>query len=151
RLVYGHLTGYGVRGEDKDRPAYDVGAYWARAGIARSLAPEGAEPPQQRGGMGDHTAAIAIAGAVCAALLARQRTGTGQLVSTSLLRTGTYILGWDLNTHLRFGKVAPPYTRTSLPNPLISCYRAADEAWFWLLGLQGDRLWPDLLRAITRP
>src|SRR5579862_3499206 len=29
RLVYGHLTGYGLRGADKDRPAYDVGAYWS--------------------------------------------------------------------------------------------------------------------------
>jgi len=151
RLVYGHLTGYGLEGEDKDRPAYDVGAYWARAGIAHSLVPHGADPPQQRGGMGDHTAALTIAGAVCAALTARQRTGAGQLVTTSLLRTGMYVLGWDLNTRLRFGHVAPPYTRSTAPNPLISCYRAADDGWFWLLGLQGDRHWPDLVRAIERP
>ncbi len=151
RLVYGHLSGYGLRGDEKDRPAYDVGAYWSRAGIAWSLVPDGAEPPQQRGGMGDHTAALAAAGAVCAALLARQRTGEGQLVTTSLLRTGMYVLGWDLNIRLRFGHVAAPYARTSAPNPLISCYRAADGGWFWLLGLQGDRHWPDLVRAISRP
>ena len=151
QLVYGHLSGYGLLGDDKDRPAYDVGAYWSRAGIARSLVPEGSEPPQQRGGMGDHTAALTAAGAVCAALLARQRTGEGQLVSTSLLRTGMYVLGWDLNIRLRFGYVAPPYARPNAPNPLISCYRAADGGWFWLLGLQGDRHWPDLVRAINRP
>jgi len=151
KLVYCHLTGYGLRGEDKDRPAYDVGAYWARAGIAWSLAPDGSEPPQQRGGMGDHTAALSAVSAVCAALVARQRTGDGQLVSTSLLRTGTYVLGWDLNILLRLGRVAPPYTRTSLPNPLVSCYQAADGKWFWLLGLQGDRHWPDVVRAIGRP
>jgi crotonobetainyl-CoA:carnitine CoA-transferase CaiB-like acyl-CoA transferase len=150
RLVYCHLTGYGLAGEDKDRPAYDVGAFWSRAGIAWSLVPEGGEPPQQRGGMGDHTTALSAVGAVCAALLARQRTGEGQLVATSLLRTGMYVLGWDLNIRLRFGHVAPPYTRSGVPNPVVSCYRAADGKWFWLLGLQGDRHWPDLVRAINR-
>jgi crotonobetainyl-CoA:carnitine CoA-transferase CaiB-like acyl-CoA transferase len=151
RLVYSHLNGYGLVGDDKDRPAYDVGAFWSRAGIAWSLAPNGAEPPQQRGGMGDHTAALAAVGAVCAALVARQRTGEGQLVSTSLLRTGMYVLGWDLNIRLRLGRVAPPYTRCTVPNPVVSSYCAGDGKWFWLLGLQGDRHWPDLVRAINRP
>ena len=38
----------------------------------------------------------------------------------------------------------------AVPNPLVSCYRAADGRWFWLLGLQGDRHWPDLVRAVDR-
>ena len=148
RLVYCNLTGYGTSGPDRDRPAYDVGAWWARAGVAMSLVPKGAEPPQQRGGMGDHTTAIAAVSAVCAALVARQRTGVGQFVSTSLLRTGVYILGWDVNTRLRFGRVESPYDRHHIPNPLVNCYRAADDKWFWLLGLQADRHWPDLVRAL---
>ena len=151
RLVYCHVNGYGLAGDDCDRPAYDIGAFWSRAGIAASLVPVGCEPPQQRGGMGDHTTALSAAGAVCAALVARQRTGLGQMVSTSLLRTGMYVLGWDLNIRLRYGHVAPPYTRFDVPNPLINCYKAGDGKWFWLLGLQGDRHWPDLVRAINRP
>lgn len=151
RLVYCHLTGYGTGGPDRDRPAYDVGAWWARAGVAMSLVPKGGEPPQQRGGMGDHTTAVAAAGAVCAALVARQRTGVGQFVSTSLLRTGVYVLGWDVNTRLRLGRVESPYDRRHIPNPLVNCYRAADGKWFWLLGLQADRHWPDLLRALDDP
>lgn len=150
RLVYCNLTGYGTDGPDRDRPAYDVGAWWARAGVAMSLAPKGSEPPQQRGGMGDHTTAIAAVSAVCAALVARQRTGVGQFVSTSLLRTGVYILGWDVNTRLRLGRVESPYDRRHIPNPLVNCYRAADGKWFWLLGLQADRHWPDLVRALDR-
>jgi len=148
RLVYCHLTGYGTDGPDRDRPAYDVGAWWARSGVAMSLAPKGSEPPQQRGGMGDHTTAIAAVSAVCAALVARQRSGVGQFVSTSLLRTGVYVLGWDVNTRLRLGRLESPYDRHHIPNPLVNCYRAADGRWFWLLGLQADRHWPDLLRAV---
>ncbi|MFQ5665946.1 MAG: CoA transferase, partial [Candidatus Binatia bacterium] len=68
-LVYCHVSGYGVSGDDSDRPAYDVAAFWSRAGIAASLVPAGAEPPQQRGGMGDHSTALAAVGAVCAALV----------------------------------------------------------------------------------
>ena len=151
RLVYCHLTGYGTTGPDRDRPAYDVGAWWARAGVAMSLAPKGSEPPQQRGGMGDHTTAIAAVAAICAALVARQRNGAGQMVSTSLLRTGVYILGWDVNTRLRLGRVESPYDRRHIPNPLINCYRSSDGKWFWLLGLQADRHWPDLVRALERP
>jgi crotonobetainyl-CoA:carnitine CoA-transferase CaiB-like acyl-CoA transferase len=151
RLVYGLVTGYGERGPDAERPSYDIGAFWARAGIAAALTPPGGEPPFQRGAMGDHTAGMTLAGGVSAALLVRERTGRGQLVSTSLLRVGLYVLGWDTNAALRLGIEAAPMTRASTPNPVISAYRAGDGRWFWLLGLQGQRHWPDLVRAIERP
>src|SRR5207247_2808282 len=151
RLVYARVTGYGESGPDRDRPAYDIGAFWSRAGIAAALTPPGTDPPFQRGAMGDHVAGITGAGAVAAALLARERTGRGQVVATSLYRIGMFVLGWDLSTTLRLGIPATPMTRTALPNPVISCYRAGDGRWFWLLGLQGDRHWPDLVRAVARP
>ena len=151
RLVYGRITGYGEQGPDADRPAYDVGAFWARAGIAAALTPPGTDPPMQRGAMGDHTAGLSLAGGIAAALLARERTGCGQLVTTSLLRIGAYVLGWDLNATLRMGIRATPFTRTTMPNPVISPYRAGDGRWFWLLGLQGQRHWPDLVCAVERP
>ncbi len=151
RLVYAGITGYGTAGPDRDRPAYDIGAFWSRAGIAAALTPPGGDPPFQRGAMGDHIAGITGAGAVAAALLASERTGRGQAVATSLYRIGMFVLGWDLNTTLRLGVPATPMTRTRTPNPVISCYRAGDGRWFWLLGLQGDRHWPDLVRAVGRP
>jgi crotonobetainyl-CoA:carnitine CoA-transferase CaiB-like acyl-CoA transferase len=151
RLVYGLVTGYGESGPDAERPAYDVGAYWARAGIAAALTVPGGDPPMQRGAMGDHTAGISLAGGISAALFARERTGVGQLVTTSLLRVGLFVLGWDTNAALRLGIEATPMVRTSQPNPVISPYRAGDGRWFWLLGLQGQRHWPDLVRAVERP
>ena len=100
RLVYGLITGYGETGPDADRAAYDVAAFWARAGLAHLLTRPGDTPPFQRGGMGDHTAGMTLVAAVCAALVARARTGTGQLVSTSLYRQGAYTVSFDLNTFL---------------------------------------------------
>ena len=68
RLVYCQLTAYGRYGEDADRPSFDVGAFWARSGIASLLSSEDGDPPFQRGGMGDHSTAMSAAGAVAAAL-----------------------------------------------------------------------------------
>src|SRR5262249_60700641 len=62
RLVYAHVSGYGLNGEEADRAAYDVGAFWSRAGVAAALTPDGAPLPYQRGGMGDHMAGMAAAG-----------------------------------------------------------------------------------------
>ena len=151
RLVYASVTGYGLTGPDRDRAAFDIGAFWSRTGIAAALTPAGTDPPYQRGAMGDHTAGITAVAGISAALLARNHTGRGQLISTSLLRLGIFTLGWDTNIKLRMGASATPMTRTKTPNPLISCYHGSDGRWFWLLGLQGDRLWPDLIRAIGRP
>ena len=151
RLVYAHVTGYGLEGEARDRAAYDVGAFWSRAGVAAALTPEGADLPYQRGGMGDHMAGLAAAGAVSAALFARERTGTGQLVSVSLLRIGLYMLGWDVNVAVRTGAPTTPMSVAAPPNPLINAYQAADGERFWMLGLQADRHWPDVLRAVDRP
>jgi crotonobetainyl-CoA:carnitine CoA-transferase CaiB-like acyl-CoA transferase len=150
RLVYASVSGYGVEGDERDRAAYDVGAFWSRAGIAAALAPDGADLPYQRGGMGDHMAGMAAGGAVAAALLARERTGEGQLVSTSLLRIGMYMMGWDISMSLRLGIPVIPMTVRAPPNPLINAYTAGDGRRFWMLGLQADRHWPDVLRAVDR-
>ena len=149
-LVYCQLTGYSPDGPDRDRAAYDVGAFWARAGVASSLTPEGAQLPHQRVGMGDHVAGCSAAGAICAALLARSRTGEGQRVAVSLIRAGVYTVGSDVSMALRLKFMVQPYDRYHAINPLIDCYQAGDGRWFWLLLLQGDRHWPDLCRAIER-
>src|SRR3990170_4753451 len=148
--VYCQVTGYAPDGADRDRAAYDIGAFWSRAGVAASLTPRGGALPQQRGGMGDHMAGLGAAGAVCAALLARQRTGRGQKVAVSLIRTGIYMMGWDASLALRFGATIEPYDRFHALNPIINCFQAADGRWFWLLLLQADRHWPDLCRAVGR-
>lgn len=151
RLIYCQVSGYGPGTEEANRAAYDVGAFWSRAGVGASLVPPGHDIPQQRGGMGDHMTGANAAGAISAALYSREKTGLGQRVSLSLLRVGIYMMGWDTNMRLRMGMLADPYDRHHAINPIINSFRDRDGRWFWLLLLQADRHWPDLLRALDAP
>ena len=151
RLVYGLITGYGETGRDANRPAYDVAAFWARSGVADLLTKPGDTPPFQRGGMGDHLTGMTLAAVVNAALVARARTGEGQLVSTSLYRQGAYTVSFDLNTFLLSGRPIAIGQRESMGNPCMNNYVAADGRRFWLVGLEADRHWPPLCRSVGRP
>ena len=150
RLVYASLTGYGLEGPERNRAGYDVGAFWARSGLAHSMVPPGEHPTPLRSGMGDHVTGIALLSGILAKLLERGRTGQGGLVATSLLRTGMYTIGWDIGIQLRFGKRERTRDRDHNRAPLVNCYRSADGRGFWLLLLESDRHWPVLLRAIGR-
>jgi crotonobetainyl-CoA:carnitine CoA-transferase CaiB-like acyl-CoA transferase len=150
-VVYGSLTGYGLDGPDRDRAGYDVGAFWARSGVAHTLVPPGELPPDLLSGFGDHFTGLSLVTGVLAKLLERQHTGRGGLVATSLLRTGMYGVSWDLGIQLRFRKRTPTVSREANPAPLVNSYQAADGSGFWLICLESDRHWPNVIAAIDRP
>jgi len=150
RMVYADITGYGLEGEERDRAGYDVGAFWARSGVADLFRVPGEPPLALRGGFGDHVTAIATAAGVLGALFERERSGRGRLVETSLLRTGMYCIGWDLGIQLVYDKLRATLPRTETDNPMVNSYQAGDGAWFWLIGLEGDRHFPVLCKAIER-
>lgn len=150
RLVYASVTGYGLEGEERDRAGYDVGAFWARSGMADLFRLAGDPPLALRGGVGDHVTGIATVAGILGALLERGRTGRGRLVETSLLRTGMYCIGWDLGIQLVYDKLRGTLPRDQNDNPMVNCYRAGDDKWFWLIGLEGDRHFPMLCEAIER-
>jgi crotonobetainyl-CoA:carnitine CoA-transferase CaiB-like acyl-CoA transferase len=151
RLVYTSVTGYGLAGPDRDRPAYDGGAFWSRAGVLMAMTPPGSELPAAPGGAGDHVTAMTAVAGVAAALFAREATGFGQHVTTSLLRSGMFMMSFDVNSALRRGVAVVPAVRTEARNPLYNTYRTGDGRWFHLLGLQPDRHWEPLLGAVDAP
>jgi crotonobetainyl-CoA:carnitine CoA-transferase CaiB-like acyl-CoA transferase len=151
RLIYALVTGYGLTGPDAAAGTYDLGAYWARGGIADILSVPGHEPPMQRSGMGDHVTGLAVAGMIGAALYNREKTGAGQLVSTSLLRIAAYQISSDFNMKLMLDTDLGYSERAKQDNPLWNNYEASDGKRFWLIGVESDRHWPALARVIGRP
>jgi len=150
RLVYAGLSGYGTRGPEKDRAAFDYAAFWARTGAMASLGEPEGPPPTQRPAMGDHPAGLALAGAVCAALYHRERTGAGQELHLSLFQAGLWAMATDIETCLVTG-MSPTPTGRAVPNPLWNHYRAGDGKWFHLVMLHPDRYWVGFCAAIARP
>jgi crotonobetainyl-CoA:carnitine CoA-transferase CaiB-like acyl-CoA transferase len=149
RLIYATLSGYGTRGPEKDRAAFDYAAFWARAGAMASLGEPQGPPPTQRPAMGDHPAGLTLAGAVCAALYHRERTGAGQEIHLSLFQAGLWMMATDIQTYLITG-LTPPLTGRAVPNPLWNHYKARDDKWFHLVMLQADRYWTQFCAAIDR-
>ncbi|HUR78629.1 MAG TPA: CoA transferase [Acidimicrobiales bacterium] len=150
-LVYGAVTGYGLEGPERDRAAYDMGAFVARTGIAHVMVPPGAEPLNLRGGFGDHVTGLSAVAGVVTALFARERTGRGQVVDVSLLRSGMYALGWDIGMQLTNGKLQETARREVNPTPMLNSYRTADGRWFFLIGLEADRHFPRVCNAMGKP
>ena len=84
RLVYSSVTAFGSTGPDADRPGFDP-IFQALGGLM-TLQGFGGPPVYLRTAPTDYyTAALATQG-ILSALFARERTGRGQRVETSLLR-----------------------------------------------------------------
>ena len=151
RLIYASLTAYGLEGPDRDAPGYDMAAFSGRSGMADRATPPGESPPILPGAMGDNVSAITLVAGIMAALFDRERTGQGQLVSTSLLRAGIYSIGMDVATRIGLGRIAPAPSRLKPQNPLMNSYRAGDGKWFWLVGAESERHWPGIVKALEAP
>ena len=151
KLVYCSLSGYGLQGEDADRPGFDIASFWSRTGVANLTIPKGGEPFPLRTAFGDHTTSIAAAAGICAALVEAQRTGTGRLVEASLFRTGLYTMGSDLAIQLFFGRVASTKGRHEQNVPISNFYQSKDGKWFCIVARQGETDWAPLCRVINQP
>jgi crotonobetainyl-CoA:carnitine CoA-transferase CaiB-like acyl-CoA transferase len=150
-LVYCSVSGYGLKGEDRNRSAYDVGAFWARSGLSSQLSDTEGVPLNVRGGVGDHITGLAALSGILGAVLEQRHTGRGRVVEVSLLRTGSYILGWDLSLQSGLGKVAGSEPRSAIQTPLMNSYQAADGKWFFFTGLEAGRHVERIYGALGRP
>lgn len=86
RLVYCAVTGYGETGPQKDRAGYDQ-VLQAMTGICALQGKRGGAPEIVYGSVVDYYAAAMVATGAAAALYERERSGRGQYVGVSLLRS----------------------------------------------------------------
>ena len=94
RLIYCELTAYGREGPDADRPGYDMivqGMTGMVSSETKTL--DGVPSWVWSSPLVDTSAGICMAWTVCAALYARERTGVGQKIETSLLASALSLMG----------------------------------------------------------
>lgn len=86
RLIYCAVTGYGERGPLKDKAGYDQ-VLQTMTGMCTLQGKRGGAPEIIYGSVVDYYAAALLAGGVASALYERERSGRGQFVGVSLLRS----------------------------------------------------------------
>ncbi len=147
RLIYALGTGWGLKGPDKDRPAFDF-TVWARSGIMDSMGEPGSPPAACRPGFGDHITAVLLDYAIMLALFHRERTGEGQMVDVSLLSGLVDVASLSLQAYLSTGKEVSKVSRLNNGNPLWNFYETQDHQWLQFAMSQSDRNWADFCKAL---
>jgi crotonobetainyl-CoA:carnitine CoA-transferase CaiB-like acyl-CoA transferase len=128
-IIAASISGYGGSGPRRDYMAYGP-AIGPLSGLS-SLTGYSGGPPRELGiSLGDPTAGITAAFAICASLLARQRNGRGQFIDVSLWESTTVLAGEGWMQYALTGSQPP---RAGNRDPQMAphgCFRCAGEdAW----------------------
>ncbi len=148
KMVYASVTGFGLEGDERDKPGFDTAAFWAKSGIGWMMTPKGASPVPLRVGVGDHVTGISTATGILAALLKARESGKGTLVEGSLVRSGAYAVGSDFGTYMRYGRIARSRPREEAVVPTSNFFRTSDDHWLFLNSRPGEPDWPEIVRAV---
>ena len=151
RLVFGHITGYGDGGPEADRRAFDVTGWWARSGMMEFVRDPDQTPLMPAPGMGDHSTATALFGAIMSGLYKRERTGEGCHVSTSLAANGVWANGMALQGVAAGNDLAEHRQQAGWVNPLSAAYGCADGSYLVLTMINTAREYPQLCAALGHP
>lgn len=147
KLIYAVATGYGMSGPESRKRAFDTVAQ-ARSGIMYAVGEPDSPPAQIAGPIFDQMTGTLLAYGILAALVARDRQGTGQQVDVSLLGSGLHLQAYNVNTVLLRDRPIPRPSRLNQRNPLANYYRCADGKWLLFAEAQSDRFWKDFCAAI---
>jgi crotonobetainyl-CoA:carnitine CoA-transferase CaiB-like acyl-CoA transferase len=145
KLIYGIISGYGLKGPDSDVRSFD-GLGQARAGIMFACHPD--EPYYIVGGIADAAAGIMAAFGVVVALLTRERQGIGQKVEASILSSMLFQQWVSLGFKFISRQPLLPQPRNEPTNPLSNLYKCADGRWIFLFHPPSDKFWPNVCRAL---
>lgn len=146
KIIYAYSSTFGTKGPNRDRPGLEPVTI-ASSGMMLSSGEEGMPPIVPTVGMGDRIGAIFLAYATLLALLARERLGVSQFVSSSALGSMLNLEAWSMVPVLFTGNDPPRQRRDSCSNPLNNFYLCKDGVWIQFALLQSDRHWPEFCRA----
>lgn len=151
-LIYGIILGYGEKGPDKDKPAFDTTAFWSRSGFLRDMAvkQDGYIPTLPPYSVGDTVTGYLLLSQICAALYRKKETGKGDYVRAGLFHNAIFSMGtMQIITQKPFGFVYPmPRQDNSVPGGYYEC---ADGEWVFIATAYAEALIPTLCEAIGRP
>lgn len=148
KLVHATFTGYGTTGPEAWRPGYDVTAFFGRSGLYDSMREgETGVVPMARPAQGDHTAGLALYGAVVSALRLVERSGEGQVVESSLYETAVWTQATDYSVTAIDEIKVRPRAREDLILVTANRYPCGDGKWL-VINMPNESAWPLFARTI---
>ena len=149
RLVLARVSGFGQTGPYAARPGFGTLAEAMSGFAALNGEPDGPPllPPLA---LADGVAALATAFAILAALRAREQTGRGQVVDTSLVEPLLTLLGPQVTAYDLLGQLQPRTGNRSSHNAPRNVYRTADGSWV-AVASSATSIAARILRLVGRP
>lgn len=149
RIVYALGSSFGSEGPDARREGADLSGQ-AAGGLISTTGGNGNAPSPVGATVADHIAAQNLVAGILAALFARERTGAGQLVETSLLGGQIWAQAGEYTRYLMSGETSGPSKRSHPMIPGIYGIFPTADGWIAVVGVVGSAR--DLFfRTIGRP
>jgi CoA:oxalate CoA-transferase len=146
RIICCSISGFGSSGPYRDRPAYDV-IIQAMTG-SMSITGEEGRPPVRAGiAISDLGAGMFAAHGIMAALYAREHTGVGQKVETSLFEATLALLAYEASIYFATGEVPGPVGSGHRTLPVYQAFQTKDG--YIAIAAVGDK-YPRLFKAMGR-
>ena len=152
KLIYAVVLGYGEKGPDAGKPAFDTTAFWSRTGFLRDMGTKTSDyaPVATPSSVGDTATAYLLMGEICSALFNRTRTGKGDYVTSTLFHNGIFCMGtMAIMCQRPFGRVYP-LTRVDQGVPGGN-YECADGEWIFFAPGNTAVTFPKYCRMIGKP
>jgi crotonobetainyl-CoA:carnitine CoA-transferase CaiB-like acyl-CoA transferase len=149
KLIYCSISGFGRTGPYADRGGFDLVAQ-GMTGLMSITGERPGGPPMKAGApVTDITAGILACVGVLAALHARESTGQGQVVDTSLFEAGIVHTYWHSAICFAMGQAPGPMGSA---HPLNAPYQAFPASDGWItVGAANQENWMRLLDALEAP
>jgi crotonobetainyl-CoA:carnitine CoA-transferase CaiB-like acyl-CoA transferase len=148
RLLYASLSGFGADGPMRDMPGYDL-IVQAWGGLMSITGMSDGEPTKVGVAIIDIVAGLMLGKSIVAALYAREKSGIGQKIDTSLLEAEVACLINVGSNYLVEGKVPG---RWGNAHPTIVPYQSFQTAdGFLVLGVASEPIWKRFCAAIGKP
>jgi crotonobetainyl-CoA:carnitine CoA-transferase CaiB-like acyl-CoA transferase len=138
RIVYGSISGFGQDGPYEGRAGVDQIAQ-GMGGLMSITGHPGQGPTRVGIAINDTSSGILLANGITLALLARERTGEGQWVHTSLLEAQIFMLDFQASRYTMKGEVAGQEGNFHPTSPGTGMFQTADG--FINIAASGDSLW----------
>jgi len=137
-LVYLNISGYGHTGPLRDYPGYDIIVQGISGIMDLTGVPHG-EPTKIGISMPDLVTGLFGALAVCLALIARQKTGRGQMIDLSMLDSQVSLLATEASKFFASGKIITRIGNRHMSIAPFGTIKTKDG--YLNFGIGNDKMW----------